>query len=168
MGQVAAVREDPPLRGHRGVVRPGVVGGALGVTVSLQQFLFPVSPVLHQVWTAPAQDVWAVRPQFLSLFAPEVEGEGGDGGVELVVAPQHPQELRAGEAPQGVRGLHCGFLAEVQRTFWADKLVDLVPLGVGVDQLALTLVVPLAGEALHGQGEGVPGVSARANNNNNY
>ena len=84
-------------------------------------------------------------------------------------APHHPQELRAGEAAQGVRGLHYGgFLSKVQRAFWADKLVDLVPLGVGVDQLALALVLPLAGEALHGQGQGVPGVSARTNNNNIY
>ena len=73
MGQVATVWEDPPLRGHRGVVRPGVAGGALGVTVSLRQLLFPISSVLHEVRARPAQNIRAVWSQLLSFFTPEVE-----------------------------------------------------------------------------------------------
>lgn len=60
--------------------------------------------------TRPVQDVGTVAPlQKLllgSLLLVKVEAEGGDGGVERgVLGAEHPQELRAGQGAQGVRGL---------------------------------------------------------------
>ena len=64
----------------------------------------------HQVVARSVQDVGTVAPlQDLllgSLLLVEVKAEGRDGGVELgVLRAEHPQELRAGQRAQGVRGL---------------------------------------------------------------
>lgn len=98
---------DPPLSGHRGVVslRLRVVRGP-EVLLARPHPLWP----RHEVVTRPVQDVGTVAPlQKLllgSLLLVKVEAEGGDGGVERgVLGAEHPQELRAGQGAQGVRGL---------------------------------------------------------------
>ena len=98
---------DPPLGGDRGVVslRLRVMRGPEVLLARPH----PLRP-RHEVVTRPVQNVGAVAPlQKLllgSLLLVKVEAEGGDGGVERgVLGAEHPQELRAGQGAQRVRGV---------------------------------------------------------------
>ena len=98
---------DPPLSGDRGVVslRLRVMRGPEVLLARPH----PLRP-RHEVVTRPVQNVGAVAPlQKLllgSLLLVKVEAEGCDGGVERgVLGAEHPQELRAGQGAQRVRGV---------------------------------------------------------------